>query len=312
MLRHWLFLTLCFVSVPLLSYWSAHGGHDSGGPGSRAGSVASHASNFMRRELVQLLDRMVRAEKSFQAAHGRFTRVLSQLEVQMPAHLAHIYEITVLESAPDRLRLAARSDGGNTGLILDLITIDQDFRTEANFLIPTPDADYLRELARRNLSELAAAAQADPGVWEAEGDEAESGIEASVYRGFFDYLVKFDSQKRAIAVALGRMDPVQGLRLELDSETAATIPAGVEKVALPGGTPESMGLSLTEFMAVTGGKPSINLMNEYAPPARRPASRSGRALAIRENPGIPKPLRSDPQDEKGAGELVIERITQDN
>lgn len=105
-----------------------------------------------RQLLLEALDKYARYEKYYQEINGRFTRDLGRLS--LPARFAsgrreelqREYEISVLEAHPNRFILLATAVHGS-----DRVTIDENHRLRANFVLPAPSRAYLVEEADRLL-----------------------------------------------------------------------------------------------------------------------------------------------------------------
>jgi hypothetical protein len=151
-----------------------------------------------RQLLLEAMDKLARYQRHYRELHGRFTRDLARLS--LPAQLAsgsqealrRNYELSVLEVRPNRFLLLA------TGLDNpDRVTIDENHRINANFVLPPPSRAYLYEEADR-LMRLRAQGQA-------------SG------EGLFSRYWKVDPAESLGWVAVGQRNPVLGERRELSS-----------------------------------------------------------------------------------------------
>lgn len=103
-----------------------------------------------RQLLLEALDKLARYERYYFEVHGRYTRDLNRLA--LPVHFAsgrreqllRSYELSVMEAQPNRFTLLATSLDGS-----DRVTIDENHRLHANFVLPPPARAYLVEEADR-------------------------------------------------------------------------------------------------------------------------------------------------------------------
>lgn len=153
-----------------------------------------------RRELLEVLDRVVAYQHYYHSVYGHFTKLLNRIGFQIPGGVASTYEIRVAEASSDRLLVTALSEVD--GKTMDLVSIDQNYRIHANFPLPAPRPEYLKANAMKHLRQL---------------KEAPAGQvieEQGVFSGYFKYELRRDSEDRRVAFAVGMRPPVQGVQLE--------------------------------------------------------------------------------------------------
>lgn len=174
-------------------------------PAELAGTANAAGDSFVleasqRRELLEVLDRMVAYQHYYHSVYGTFTRLPQKTGYDVPRSVASRYEIRVTEATPDRLLVTASSEVG--GRAVDLASIDQDYRVQANFALPLPRPEYLRSAAYRHLRALR------------ELPKGQIIEEQGVFKGFFRFEVKQDSNDQKGAFAVGIRPPVLGMQLE--------------------------------------------------------------------------------------------------
>jgi hypothetical protein len=209
MLRRYSFIPVFFCWLAGIAWWGQRVESSTPRAGNTvaaaAESTAQPVQSSKRRELLELLDRIVVYEHYYRSVYGHFTKLLSRVGVSIPTSISDVYEIRVVEATSDRLMIQALSEvEGKTG---DIITVSQDFQVHANFALPPPRPEYLRIHALKHLRTLR---------------DAPSGQvidESGVFRGFFSYEVKRDAQDRRSAIAVGIRPPVVGLQLEAGSQS---------------------------------------------------------------------------------------------
>jgi len=152
---------------------------------------------LLRQDLLETLDQLVAAEKEYFKANGYYTRVLGRLNVGVPLSVGGAFAIHVDEAGARRLQISAASE--NRGQVADAVSIDQDFRLRANFVLPAPRLEYLKARALDHMQNMRKA-----GV-------APTGDEGGIYSGYF----RFETNEAAkVVVASGIQAPVSGLVLE--------------------------------------------------------------------------------------------------
>lgn len=160
-----------------------------------------------RRDLLEVLDRLVAYEHYYHSVYGHFTKLIHRTGFVIPSQILANYAVHVSEASDDRLVAFGTSE--LEGRTVDVVSVDQDFRVQANFPLPAPRADFLKAQAVRHLRQLREAPQ---------GQLIE---EQGIFRGFFKYEVRKDSQDRRVAFAVGLRAPVLGMQLEGSSGMAA-------------------------------------------------------------------------------------------
>jgi hypothetical protein len=190
------FALLCSLSVATLAIWSAQLSSVRGpGPGN-PGTVPT------RQQLLETLDRIVTYEGYFRSVYGSYTRILGQLGVEIPPPLLQGYAIHVQEVTPDRIRVSAVAEAN--GQVSDWFTLDQDYQLYSASAAPPPRLEYLKAVAIKKLRR----AREDPATL--------AEPEPSVYRGYFQYQLRSDSEGRPVAIAFGVRSPALSVRIELE------------------------------------------------------------------------------------------------
>ena len=203
-----------------LAWWSVHVQPEIPPNGTVEYATDANIKNQVvnRRDLIEALDRLVVYEHYYHSVYGRFAKLINRTGFNLPRHLTEIYDVRIVEAGDDHLLVSAFSEVN--GKTLDMVSIDQDYGIHANFELPPPRSEYLKEQAIKHLRQI----RGSPG--------GQLSSEEGIYRDYFKYSVETDSKDEKVAVALGVQAPVQGVRLELD-----------EKGLLPTDTPEAMMLS---------------------------------------------------------------------
>lgn len=173
-------------------------------------STAGHAQSTKRRELLESLDRLVSYQHYYRSVYGQFTNVVARTGFAIPASVAEVYEIRVLEATSERLLVDAFSEVD--GKVLDHASIDESYNLKSNFKIPQPRPEYLRLQAMKHLRILR------------ESPHGQFSEEAGVFRGFFKYGVKDENDR--VVFAVGIRPPVLGIQLEMSPQNDAY--AGIE------------------------------------------------------------------------------------
>lgn len=158
------------------------------------------SNESLRRELLEVLDRLVTYERYYRSIYGRFTKMVSRVGLTIPLRLTQAYQIQVIEATTDQLLISAFTESGNEKL--EQVSIDQNYEVRANFKIPMPRADYLRVQAIKHLRQLR-----DLNI----GQKIE---ERGIFKGYFRFEVRKDSENRRVAFAVGVRPPVVGMQLE--------------------------------------------------------------------------------------------------
>lgn len=207
MVRRYLFVALVLSTLLAAGWWSRSlqslpdTRPSNLSENSVSGGVGQPApSTERRRELLELLDRVVAYEHYYRSVYGHFTQILSRVGVSVPSGLAEVYDVRVAEASSDLLRVTAVSE--IDGRIMDMVSVDQAYGVRANFTLPPPRPDYLRARALRHLRRLR---ETSPG---------QTPDEATVFRGYFRFEVRDDTRGSRVAFAVGTRPPVVGLQIE--------------------------------------------------------------------------------------------------
>jgi hypothetical protein len=194
--------------------------------------LESSAENSQRAELIETLDRLVAYEHYYHSVYGHYTKLVSRLGLPISKELSELYDIRVSEAFQERLVITAFSEVA--GRTQDLVSIDQEYAVHASFALPAPRSDYLKSLAFKQLRILRDS-PTEPDL-----------VEQGVFKGFFHFEQKLDSEGRKVALAVGVKAPVTGIQLELR--------AGEEKVA-------ELEIPSATKSPATGEKPVSNVMS---------------------------------------------------
>jgi hypothetical protein len=220
MSRQYFFLPLFFVLILVLGWFSSWGQIESSQfnqlTTSLTGTPQSGVSQELRQELIENLDRLVSYQHYYHSLNGRFTLVLNRIGLPLSLRVSSEYDVRVLVASSDELLIHAVSE--KNGKVLDRVSIDQDYKIHANFLIPAPRRSYLRATALKHLRLLR---------------EAPRGVvvpERGVYQGYFEYSVKTSSDDHVHAFAHGIKAPVVGDRIELNSSNDQELAMELESI----------------------------------------------------------------------------------
>ncbi len=204
MLQRFAFVFVFFGLFCGLAWWSSQLNQLTplGGP----------TQNFVenRRSLVESLDRIVTYEQYYHSVYGHFTKLLSRIGLALSPQWMDAYDIRVTDASAERLLVTALSEVH--GKVIDLVSIDQDFQIHANFELPSPHVDYLKNQAMKHLRAMRAVSS------------EQIVPEKSVFKGFFQYALHQDSKYHNVFVAIGIRAPVSGVRLEISDESNAPAP----------------------------------------------------------------------------------------
>lgn len=159
----------------------------------------------LRQELLETLDRLAAYEGYYRSVYGHYTKILGRTGLSISPRLAEAYDIRVQEASRDRFLILASSE--RDGRLADFVSVDHLHRVHANFRLPEPSSDYLRQHAERQLRRLAR-----------EG-RPERFRESGIFQGYFRFDARLNSNGERVAVAQGIAGPVKGLEFELDSKT---------------------------------------------------------------------------------------------
>lgn len=157
-------------------------------------------SEILKRDLLEFLDRLVSYELYYRSLYGRFTKMVSRVGMSIPQRISKDYEIQVIEATNDRLLIRAFSEADHG--VVEQVSINQNYEVEANFSLPAPRIEYLRVHAMKHLRQLRSSL---PG---------QSLEELGIFKGYFKYEVRKDSENRKVAFAIGLRPPVAGAQLE--------------------------------------------------------------------------------------------------
>lgn len=141
----------------------------------------------MRRDLLELLDRIVRYQKYYKQIYGQYTRDIKRLGLPQKffsgdwKRLHERYEISVADIGPSKLlvlAIAASDRVGDADIQHDRIVMDERLRVNANFQIPALSRSYLLEEVNRRLRLFAFGMQSLPGLADSYWRITRSTIEA--------------------------------------------------------------------------------------------------------------------------------------
>ena len=177
-------------------------------------------------------------EHYYRSVYGHFTKLVSRLGYPLPAGLSDIYDVRVSEASHDRLVISALSE--LDGRTKDMISIDQNYEVRASFAVPAPRPEYLKGLAFKQLRALR------------DSPTEKTVAEQGVYRGFFRFDQKLDSQDRKLGYAVGVKVPVIGVELELGAD---------DQEIARSEDPDSSALGVGTAAGGTGQKPVGNVMS---------------------------------------------------
>lgn len=205
------------------------------GPGAwaRASSSEQGRSVESKRKVLEVLDQLVTYELYYRSVYGRFTKIVSRLGLSIPHDVSKSFEINVAEVSDDRLVVTAFSE--INGRTMDEISIDQDYQVHSNFKIPLPRPDYLRAQAIRHLRFLRNA------------DSKKGGSERGIFKDYFKYDVRNDSEGHRVAFAVGIRPPVVGLQMEYGASQVVEEMAKAEDDPVP-----PLALDLNDLVAHEG------------------------------------------------------------
>lgn len=162
-------------------------------------------SPYLRRKLLETLDRIVTYQHYYKAVYGSYTRIAGRLGVPIPKQVEDAYEIRVVEASGERLLISALSEAG--GRISDYVVVDQRYRVRANFPIPSPDSAYLTQAATKHIRAILSMP---------DGSHLQ---EKGVFQGYFTFETQKDSKGRPVVNAVGVRSPVDGLRVSSEDLT---------------------------------------------------------------------------------------------
>jgi hypothetical protein len=168
------------------------------------------SSTQLRREIVEALDRVVAYQHYYHSVHGHFTKLINKIGFSVPPSVLENYEVRVSEATADRLIVTAFSEAH--GKIVDLVTINQDFKVHANFQLPPPRSTYLKNQAIKYMR----LAKNSP--------SGQILSEQGVYKEYFQYSIKDDSRRGKSIFAIGVRPPVVGVQLELNDSSSGNEP----------------------------------------------------------------------------------------
>jgi hypothetical protein len=218
MIRRYTYIPIVFLILSALAWWSTRVEssipRDLQAEPLAAGEVPLPETigreATTRRQLVEVLDRLVAYQHYYHSVYGRFTKLLSRVGYSVPREVSEHYEIRVVEATEAHLLITAMTEVD--GKVTDLVSIDQDFAVKSNASLPTPQKDYLKIVAMRHLRALRDAPAGQ--IIEEQG----------VFKGYFKYEVRQDSQDRKVAFAVGVRQPVLGLQVEVQARGQEGVP----------------------------------------------------------------------------------------
>jgi hypothetical protein len=199
MLKKYTFIPIFSCLIFGLSWWATKIHLNEVRPFQRNSSSGSLSK---RKELIEVLDRIVAYEYYYHSVYGHFTKLLNRVGMSIPNDLADLYDVRVVEATTDHLLITALSEA--QGKLNEIVSIDQDFLLHSNFDLPEPRAAYLKSQALKHMRLLR------------DAPSGQSVAEQGVFRGYFEYTLKTDSHDRKIVLAKGVRSPVRNLHLELD------------------------------------------------------------------------------------------------
>lgn len=220
MLQRYSFFVIFTLLVSGLSWWARSLEGSLEASRSRQLSAAQESetrsvSEIHRRELLEVLDRIVAYEHYYHSVYGHFTKLLSRIGTTIPKNISSLYEIRVAEATTERLLITALAE--IQGKTADVVSVDQSYRVHASFPIPKPRAEFLRFRAQSYLRQLS------------EAPAGQTPEEQGIFKGFFKYEVRPDSRNQRVAFAVGIRYPVLGLELE-SGGVGASFENGVERL----------------------------------------------------------------------------------
>ena len=224
MLQRYAFVAVCVGMLSGLGVWSAHlelqraqsrtpaetwSASRQAQSGSAPDAAVPFRSMAQQRELLETLDKIVSYQHYYRSVYGHFTKILSKTGASIPKAIGSIYEIRVSEATTERLLVSAFSEVD--GKSMDQVTIDEDYVVKASFPLPPPRSEFLRLQAAKYLRALL------------ESPEGQLPGERGVFKGYFKYELRRDSENQKIAFAVGIRPPVLGAQLEVGGASKATV-----------------------------------------------------------------------------------------
>ena len=211
--RRYSFIVVILLLLTGMSWWSAklnYSARRAAGAGKNfQGPVALESQ---RRELLETLDRVVAYQHYYRSVYGHFTQLLGRVGFSVPRKIEEQYDIRVTEASRDRLVLTAISEF--EGQTQDRVSVNQDFSLQANFPIPLPRPEYLRAQALKHLRLLGESMATQ--LPELQG----------VYRDYFRFEIRTNSESNRSISATGIRSPVLGQQLEWGGPSGGRTLAG--------------------------------------------------------------------------------------
>ncbi len=211
--RRYSFIVVILLLLTGMSWWSAK--LNSSAP--RASVAGKNfpgqiALETQRRDLLEAMDRVVSYQHYYRSVYGHFTQLLGRVGFSVPRKIEEQYDIRVTEASQDRLVLTAISEV--EGQTQDRVSVNQEFRLQANFPIPPPRPEYLRAQALKHLRLL--------------GESTATRVTElqSVYRDYFRFEIRTNSENNRSVSATGIRPPVLGQQLEWGGSTGLRTLAG--------------------------------------------------------------------------------------
>lgn len=205
MFQRFLFIPIFSLILLGLSLWSHHVRSSV-----RMDAAEIQKSEFSedarrRTELVEFLERIVLYEHYYHTAYGHYSHLMSQIGINIPSALSEHYEIRIVEANTDKLLISAFSTGMNH--YKDIISVDHNYQIHSNFNLPPPRAAYLKANAYRFLKSM----KAKPSI--------QNFSENAIFKGYFKYSEKSNSNGERIFIVEGKKPPVEGIYLELSENS---------------------------------------------------------------------------------------------
>ncbi len=233
MFRQYLFLPLIFALLAGLK-WLSYAESMNPRSVTMAQVGASDPSRLgVRQDLMEDLDRIVSYEHYYHSLHGRFTLLLNRIGFPLSSSVIAEYDIRVSVATADFLLINAIAE--KDGKMLELVSIDQDFRVHSSFPLPEPRRQFLVAQAMKRLRVLRSTPQ------------GEVAAEPGIYQGYFQYSLKTASDQDQHAYAIGLKPPVQGEKIELHTANDEEMALALESILAGDASGDSEGASLDRF-----------------------------------------------------------------
>lgn len=216
MWRRYSIIPVFFVLIAVVAWWANRVESSIREPASQVSQQenadSQTALTAQRRELLEVLDRAVAYEFYYRSVYGHFTKLLHRVGVAIPQTIRDVYDIRVVEASSHRLLITAISEV--EGRNVDLVSIDQDYRLNANFPLPAPRSEFLQSQALKHIRTI-------------ESLPASQTLEESgIYQGYFRFEVTRDSQNQKSVIAYGLKAPVLGVQIDSKSGLESRVSTG--------------------------------------------------------------------------------------